>query len=59
MPPGNQRSSFDHFYIKKFCARHLDKFAFSLSFGASGGLLTMWNSNFFEGTLAQDNAYAL
>ena len=46
-------------YIKKFCPINLDKFAFASSIGASGGLLTVWNSNLFEGTVAQSNSYAI
>lgn len=34
-----KRSSFDHSYIKKFAPKHFDKFAFSPSVGASGGIL--------------------
>lgn len=44
-----KRDAFDHFYIKKFCPRNLDKFVWSPSDGASGGLLTVWNSNVFDG----------
>jgi exonuclease III len=40
-----KRESFDIFYIKKFCPRSLDQFAFFPSIGASCGLLTVWNSS--------------
>lgn len=50
---------FDHFYIKKFCPRQIDKFVFSPSVGASSGLLTAWNSSMFDGDLIQSNAYGL
>lgn len=35
-----KKKNFDDSYIKKFCPRHLNKFVFSPSNGASGGLLT-------------------
>jgi exonuclease III len=42
-----KRESFDIFYIKKFCPRSLDQFAFFPSIGASGGLLIVWNCSIF------------
>jgi len=45
------KEAFDPFYIKKFCPRSLDKFAYSPSIGASGGLLTIWNCNIFYGSI--------
>lgn len=54
-----KRGIFDNFYIKKFCPRNLDKFAYSPSLGASGGLITIWNSSLFEGSLVQANSYAV
>lgn len=54
-----KRENFDSIYIKRFCPRSFDKFAFSPSIGASGGLITIWNSRFFEGTTIQTNAYAI
>jgi exonuclease III len=44
-----KRDSFDSAYISKFCPRHLNKFYFSPSVGASGGLLIIWNINLFTG----------
>lgn len=52
-----KREHFDIFYLKKFCPRALDKFAFFPSIGASGGLLTIWNSSVFDGSLVHANAY--
>ena len=54
-----KRESFNSFYIKKFYHKNLDKFAFSPSVGASGGLLTVWNSNLFDGSVVQANSYAV
>jgi exonuclease III len=54
-----KRENFDHFYLKKICPRNLDSFAFSPSVGASGGLLIVWNSSLFYGTVVQTNSYAI
>lgn len=54
-----KRDRFDHFYVKKFCPRSLDKFVWSPSAGASGGLLTIWNSSILDGILVHANSYAL
>ena len=54
-----KREMFDNIYIKKFFPRYLDKFAFSPSVGTSGGLLTVWNSSLFDGSVVQTNAYAV
>jgi hypothetical protein len=47
------------FTSKKICPRSLDKFVFSPSIGNLGGLLTMWNSSIFEGTIVQSDSNAL
>lgn len=54
-----KRETFDSFYIKKFCPRTLDTFAFFPSSGASSGLLTIWNSSLFDATVTQANSYAI
>jgi exonuclease III len=36
-----KRAHFDSYYIKNFCPKSLDHFAFSPSIGASGDLLTI------------------
>jgi exonuclease III len=54
-----KREHFDSFYIKKFYPRNLDPFAFSSSVGASGGILTIWNSNLFDGSVVHTNSYAI
>jgi hypothetical protein len=53
------RENFDPFYIKKFCPRSLDKFAFSPSIGASSGIINIWNSNILDGTVVHVNSYAV
>lgn len=50
---------FDNFYIKKFCPRNLDKFAFAPSIGVVGALLTIWNGGMFDGTVIQVNSYSI
>lgn len=59
LPKETKREHFDSFYLKKFCLRHLDKFHFSPSSGAAGGLITVWNSTFFFASLVQANSYAI
>lgn len=54
-----KRESFDAFYIKKFCPRSMDQFAFFPSVGASGGILTVWNGSVFNGSVIQANSYAV
>ena len=52
-----KREVFDSFYIKRFCPRNIDNFAYSPSIGASGGLLTAWNSSMFDGSVVHVNSY--
>lgn len=54
-----KREQFDHFYLKKFCPRGMDSYAYSPSIGASGGLLTIWNGSLFDGKVVQINSYAI
>lgn len=53
-----KRSSFDSSYISKFSPRHLNKFAFSPSTGASRGILVLWNGSLFNGEIIQINSFA-
>lgn len=54
-----KKKIFDDNYIKKFCPRHLDKFAFSPSRGASGGLITIWNGQLFSGVTILINQFSI
>jgi exonuclease III len=54
-----KRELFDLDYLKKFCHRNLDKFEFTPSVGASGGLIVIWSGRLFSGTLMHSNSYAL
>lgn len=54
-----KREHFDLQYIKKFCPWQLSAFQFSLSMGASGDLIIIWNSNYFSRTLVSMNSFAI
>jgi hypothetical protein len=43
-----KKDSFEDSYIRKFCNRSLDKFAFGPSIGASRGFLKIWKSSHFD-----------
>ena len=45
--------SFDFRSVRSFCPKRLDSFAFSPSVGASGGILVVWNSSIFWGTVIE------
>ena len=46
-------------FIKTCCPKRFDKFAFVPSRGASGGLLTIWNSSVFTGDVATSHDFVL
>lgn len=50
-----KREQLDTMFLRKFCPPSFDKFEFSPSQGASGGLAVM----FFDGELVFSNNYAL
>ena len=54
-----KREHFDHSYIKKLAPKRFNKFAYSPSEGASGGILIGWNSSVFTGEVGQINKFAL
>ncbi|KAJ1266847.1 hypothetical protein BS78_07G010400 [Paspalum vaginatum] len=54
-----KRSSFDHSYIRKLAPKRFDKFAFSPSEGASGGILVGWNSSIFTGEVTHTKKFAI
>jgi hypothetical protein len=51
--------SFDHSFIRSFCPKRFDRFAFSPSIGASGGLIVLWNSSIFTGTVLEIHRSAI
>lgn len=44
-----KRDHFDHSFIRKLAPKRFNKYAFSPSDGASGGILMGWNSSVFKG----------
>jgi hypothetical protein len=54
-----KRQQFDASYLRNFCPSHLNCFEFSPSADASGGLITIWNGNMFEGSLVSTNTYSI
>jgi hypothetical protein len=51
--------SFDHSFIRTFCPKRFDRFAFVPSIGASGGIIVLWNSRVFMGTLLETTHSAI
>jgi hypothetical protein len=45
--------------MKKLCPRKFNKFEYLPSVGASGGIITIWNSNIFEGEISFTNEFSL
>jgi exonuclease III len=45
--------TFDHSFIRSFCPKRFDRFVFSPSIGAYGGLIVLWNSSIFTGTVLE------
>ena len=41
--------SVDTNFVRSWCPRRFDQFAYIPSVGASGGLITVWNSSIFDG----------
>ena len=54
-----KKSAFDNSYIKSCCPKRFDKFAFIPSRDASGGIVTIWNSAVFTGTVLIEEDFAL
>ena len=54
-----KREHFDHSYIKNFCPRRLNQFAYSPSIGNSGGIITVWNGNIFDGVVISCHKFQL
>jgi exonuclease III len=54
-----KREHFDMSYIRKFTPRRFDKFEFIPSIGASGGILVIWNSSLFMGTVIDKQQFGI
>jgi hypothetical protein len=50
---------FDLAFIRKFAPRRFDKFEFVPSAGASGGILVLWASSSFSGTVLAKEPFSL
>jgi hypothetical protein len=53
-----KREFFDGPYLKNFCLKCFDPFAFVPSIGNSGGSIIIWKSAKLEGNLFFQNEYA-
>ena len=51
--------SFDWKFLRKFRPKRFDRFAFSPSIGASGGILVLWISSIFDGQLIDIQRHAV
>ena len=54
-----KKVNFDSNYIRKFCPRRLNQFAFQPSIGNSGGLITIWNGQHFSGLVISQDKYEI
>lgn len=54
-----KKESFDHSFLRKCCPRRFDKFEFVPSVGASGGLIVIWCSSQFTGTVIHNMSFVL
>ena len=52
-----KREVFDHMFIRKFCPKRFNNFAYTPSVGSSGGIITIWNGNMFKGTVIDQSKY--
>jgi len=54
-----KRETFDLQFLRKFCPKSFDAFEFLPSVGASGGVITIWKSHLFDGSLIFSNDYGI
>ena len=54
-----KKESFDRSFIKNCCPKQFDNLAFSPSVGASGGILILWKSSLFTGTLVETKSFEI
>jgi exonuclease III len=52
-----KRESFDQAYLRNFCPKNLNQFAYTPSVGNSGGIITVWNGNLFYGSLISQDKH--
>ena len=49
----------DHRFLRKFCPKRFDNFAYAPSVGASGGILILWSSAVFVGTVVEIQSFGV
>jgi exonuclease III len=54
-----KKDIFDNTYLRKFCLRRLNKFAYQPSNGLSGGIITIWNGSLFYGTILSQSRFQI
>jgi exonuclease III len=54
-----KKENFDRSFIKNCCPKQFDTFTYSPSVGASGGILVVWKSSIFKGTLVEAHKIGL
>jgi exonuclease III len=54
-----KKQDFDSGFIRNFAPRRFDKFDFVPSVGASGGILLVWNSSVFDGTVLDKQRFGI
>jgi exonuclease III len=52
-----KRENFDQAYLRNFCPKNLNQFAYTPSVGNSGGIITVWNGNLFNGILISQDRH--
>ena len=54
-----KRMHFDLAFLKTFCPKRFDNFAYVPSRGASGGIITIWSGSAFSGSVCYSENHAL
>lgn len=54
-----KKTFIDLAFVKSCCPKSFDKFAYVPSWGASGGILTIWNSSLFSGDVVLSEEFVL
>ena len=54
-----KRENFDISFLRKFLPRRLDKFDYTPSIGASGGILVAWNNSHFLGIVIDSQSFGI
>jgi exonuclease III len=52
-----KREHFELSYLRNFCHKKFNKYAFTPSIGSSGSIITIWNGNLFEGTIISQRIF--